>query len=434
MVIFSNQNRVKPSTFGLTFKSKDMTKIFKSVKLALIVCIHLGFTTISFAQNKSSIAVANPNVVGLKSGPTIAAKLVRLELIKQETYMVYDEFDMEDIYKVDSSYRYNCLSKSCLIRMGKELDVDYIISGSFDQLGNKIVISLKIIDVRNETIFRSKVREFDDQEDELQRMTEIVLKDLHDIEIPKTLDDRLKFNNEVITSNNVGRIKNNGPRVGCGVMLGDLSEFATRPEDQGGLDIFPVVSMIGFQLEAQYVGTENFSALVEGIVNVSGLEQGKFIPTLSLMNGFRFGQSGWEFAFGPGLGIKYESKGFFDSEGLFGDAGNYVSENDWAEYGERNFQNATEHPEYYSTGYFVAPSPSEFNEDYNFDKKHADTRGKAGISTSFVFAFGRTFKAGAMNIPVNVFYSSKKGGGLLGVNVGFNVMRSKKSINKRRRR
>jgi hypothetical protein len=47
----------------------------------------------------------------------------------------------------------------------------------------------------------------------------------------------------------------------------------------------------------------------------------------------------------------------------------------------------------------------------------------------FVFAFGRTFRAGALNIPVNLFYSSQKGGGMAGINVGFNVQKSKRPIN-----
>tara|TARA_Y100000385_G_scaffold288456_1_gene355117 strand:+ start:6107 stop:6259 length:153 start_codon:yes stop_codon:yes gene_type:complete len=50
--------------------------------------------------------------------------------------------------------------------------------------------------------------------------------------------------------------------------------------------------MIGYQIEGQYVGTENFSALVEGIFNISGLEQGKLIPTITIFNGFRFGKAG----------------------------------------------------------------------------------------------------------------------------------------------
>jgi hypothetical protein len=214
-------------------------------------------------------------------------------------------------------------------------------------------------------------------------------------------------------------------------MTGNHFEFATRPADQGGLDIFPGVSMIGYQLEAQYVGTENFSALIEGIINISGLEQGQFIPTISLMNGFRFGRAGWEFAFGPGFGIKQVSNGFFDNNGDFGKAGTYVSEKDWSTISQR-YNDPIAHPEFFEDGNFVAPEPSVFNEENNFSTEHGDTRGVTKLSTSFLFAVGRTFRAGALNIPVNVFYSSKKGGGLVGLSVGFNVQKSKKKINERK--
>ena len=400
-----------------------------AARRAGVLIASLTLTCQSFAQEKPTIAVSNPNVVGLKTSATIAAKLLRLELIKMDNYFVYDEFDMEDIYKTDSSYRNNCLSKSCLVRMGKSLDVDYMISGSFDELGNKIVLSLKIIDVKSATIFKTKVEEFDNQPLELQRMVEITLKEMHAVEVQQEIADRLQFKNEVITSNNLGRIKNNGPRIGYGILTGSLTEFATRPESQGGLGIFPAVSMIGYQLEAQYVGTENFSGLVEGIINVSGLEQGQFIPTITIMNGFRFGKGGWEFAFGPGFGVTSESYGFFDTKGSFGDAGNYISQNDWESYADRAYNDESLHPEFFTNGYYTRPDIEEVDSDYNLNSKFSDKRGKASISTSFVFGFGRTFRAGALNMPVNVFYSSKKGGGLVGVNIGFNVLRSKESIN-----
>ena len=395
-----------------------------------ILIAFLIMTCQSFAQEKPTIAVANPNIVGLKTTTTIAAKLLRLELIKMDNYFVYDEFDMEDIYKIDSSYINNCLSKSCLVRMGASLGVDYMITGSFDELGNKIVLSLKVIDVKNESIFKTRVQEFDNQPLELQRMVEITLKEMHAIEVQQETVDRLQFKNEVITSNNLGRIKNNGPRVGYGILTGSLTEFATRSVSQGGLGIFPAVSMIGYQLEAQYVGTENFSGLVEGIINVSGLEQGQFIPTITVMNGFRFGKGGWEFAFGPGFGLKSESYGFFDTNGSFGDAGNYISQNDWEGYADKTYNDIDLYPEFFLNGYYTRPDVSGVNPDYNLNEKHADKRGKVSISTSFVFGFGRTFRAGALNMPVNIFYSSKKGGGLLGINIGFNVLRSKESINK----
>ncbi len=389
-------------------------------------------TMITQAQEtKPTIAIANPNVNGLFTKVESVAKMMRLEFVKMDQHLVLDEFDMSDVLKTNQEFQTNCLGKNCLAKLGKSLNVDYIACGSFDDLSNKIVITVKIIDVKNETIFMSSVREFDDQEVELQRMIEIVLKDMYAIPVKKETADRLAFKNEPITSNNVGRIKNSGPRIGYAYLLGSMNEFARRPEAQGGLDIFPGVSMIGYQLEVQYVGTENFAALVEFLPNISGLEQGQFIPSVTIMNGFRFGKGGWEFAFGPGFSVKKSSFGFFDTEGAFGEANRYYSERDWDEYTTREFSELPEHIDEY--GNFQTPEPSQFVSTYNFDKKYADTRGKTELNTLFVFAFGRTFRSGALNIPVNMFYSSQKGGGMAGVNIGFNVQKSKKPINRRTR-
>lgn len=390
--------------------------------LFLAICGINGFTQ----DNMPTLAVANPNVNSLESKPAIVAKMIRLELIKMNKYKVYDEFDMADVLKANEEFRVECYGQNCLVKLGKELNVDYVLCGSFDGLGNKIALTLKIVDVKNHTIFKSAVKEFDNQEVELQRMIEILLKEMHGVEVQKEINDRLAFKNELITSNNVGKINNSGPRVGYAFLVGSMNEFATRPESQGGLDIFPGISMIGYQVEGQYVGTENFSALVEGIFNVSGLEQGQFIPSITVMNGFRFGKSGWEFAFGPGFSLKQTSRGFFDTDNQFSSNQQYFSESDWYEYANREYAND---PQFSPDGYFVSPTPNDFNSKYNFDKRYGDTRGDLKLNTMFVFAFGRTFRAGALNIPVNLFYSSQKGGGMAGVNVGFNVQKSKRPIN-----
>ncbi len=371
----------------------------------------------------STIAVAKPYVNNLSSGQESVAKMMRLELIKLNIYKVYDEFDMNEIIKSNENFQKDCFGQTCLTNMGEALNTDYMLFGSFDKLSNRIVVSIKMIDVKNKTLFASKVREFENQEYELQRMIEIVLKEMNAQEVDKELVSRLSFKNEPITSTNVGRINNSGPRVGTAYLLGSFNEFALRPESQGGLDIKPVISMIGYQFEEQYVGTENFSALVECIVNVSGIEQGQFIPTVTLLNGFRFGKAGWEFAFGPGIGLKKTSQGFFDKDNLFG--GGYFSQSDWNEYADRNFM---DDPQYQVNNTFVRPEPTTFNSSYIYART-ADTRGQVRFNTSFVFAVGRTFHAGALNIPVNLFYSSQKGGGLAGINIGFNVQTNKEPIN-----
>ncbi|MEN9699861.1 MAG: hypothetical protein RLZZ301_1059 [Bacteroidota bacterium] len=379
----------------------------KAKNWILSVCILL-FASRSFAEKLPTIAVANPNINTLTIKAESAAKMMRLELIKMAKYSVYDEFDMAEALKAKEEFRQGCFGQSCLSNLGEELKVDYVMSGSFDGLGNKIVLTVKIIDVKTRSIYKSAVREFDNQEAEIQRMIEIVLKEMHGIAVDKVLTDRLAFKNEVISSNNVGKINNSGPRVGVAYLTGSLHEFATRDEQYGGLGIAPFASMIGYQVEGQYVGTENFSALIEGIFNISGLEQGQFVPSVSLLNGFRFGKGNYEFAFGPRFGLTSTSQGFFDTDKLYSLDGHYFSQSDWNQYAASN------------------PSTPLV---YNFEK-HFDSRGDKSLSTSFIIAFGKTFQAGALNVPVNVFYSSQKGGGYAGVNIGFNVQKSKQPINK----
>lgn len=396
--------------------------------LYLMLTLTLKFSAQTTQEVKPTIAVANPNVTSMAVKPETVSKMMRLELIKLDKYKVYDEFDMADVIKTNPAFAQDCYGQNCLIKLGEGLNTNYMMCGSLDLLGNKIAITLKIIDVKNKTIYMSAVREFDNQELEIQRMIEIILKEMHGATVDKVLIDRLSFKNELITSNNIGKVNNSGPRVGVAGLVGSINEFATRSEDQGGLGIQPMVSMIGYQLEGQYVGTENFSALVEGVLNISGLEQGQFIPSFTFMNGFRFGKGSWEFAFGPGFGLKKVSNGFMDTENKFGTNEQYFSEADWNTYAYDTYRND---PQYNTSGYFVAPTPEQVsgNSTYNFGKSFYDKRGITKLNTSFVFAFGRTFKAGALNIPVNIFYSSQRGGGYVGCNVGFNVIKSKKEIN-----
>lgn len=392
----------------------------KTILISLGFIAQIGFIN---SQVKPKIAVADPSVQGLYATPQTAGKLLRLELINLSTYSVYDEFDMNDLIRDKPEFESNCLGLNCLVNMGETLGADFMLSGSIDGLGNKIVISLKIIDVKNKTLHLSGMKEFDNQEAELQRMIRILLDEMHGKESQKDLVDRLKYKDELITSTNVGKINNNGPRVGYGFMTGSMYEFATRPSNQGGLEIFPGVSMIGYQFEGQYVGTENFSALVEGIINFTGMEQGIFIPSLTLLNGFRFGKAGWEIAFGPGLTLRKQSEGFFDKDDVFHKGANhYFSRSDWEEYTRQN--NYTD-----TSGNFILVNPSDISDaEYTFEK-HFDSRGEVHFATLWVIGVGRTFRAGALNIPVNVFYSSVGKGGMAGLSVGFNVQKKKKPIN-----
>jgi hypothetical protein len=360
-------------------------------------------------ENKSTIATALPNVDNIQVSREIIAKLIQIELIKLEKYKVYDEFDIQEGIDSDERFTKNCYGKNCLIALGKAVDVDYIVSTSLLRFGGQIVISIKFIEVETGEIIKNDVKEFIDDADHIQQMLQVLIRKMHGIDMQKEHVARIVKDDQPIHSKSVGKVNNSGPRVGYSLLTGDLNELAQRPTSQGGLDIFPAVSMIGYQFEKEYIGTENFSALGEVLLTVSGLEQGIAIPSLTVMNGLRFGAKGWEFAFGPGIGFRRTSEGFFDTEGLYGQPGKYWSINDFRNSDHQQFDPETE----------VAMSPA-----YDITE-NADQRGNdLGISTRWVMAVGRTFRSGGLNIPVNIFYSSMRNSSMVGVSIGFNIIKN----------
>lgn len=388
------------------------------MKTKLIITQVLMLIFLSFSAEAQTAAVSNISTHGVGLSPEIAAKLTRIELMKTEKYVLLDEFDMESALQSKGPFD-NCYGKTCLTDMGKALGVDYMISGSIDKLGSKIVISIKIIDVKNEKLQMTKTMEFDDQPEEIPRMIEIVLKSMFGLDVNMDTAKALTFKNEVITSTNVGKVSNSGPRFGIAYAgFSGIDDFFMRPKREGGLDSYPIMTNIGYQFEMQYVGTENFSALFEVIPNVAGLEQGNFIPTLSLLNGFRFGQGGWEFAFGPSFGARKMLDGVVTN-------GVFQTKNDfWADEYEIW---AADPNNFDSFGNIVTPYQKSNPETTS----RMDTRGDLEFNTNWLMAFGRTFKAGALNIPVNIYYSGNKYGAVIGSSVGFNIITSKKSINQK---
>ena len=63
---------------------------------------------------------------------------------------------------------------------------------------------------------------------------------------------------------------------------------------------------------------------------------------------------------------------------------------------------------------------SEYDNPYDIIER-MDSRGEPKIATSWVWAIGKTFKSGYLNMPVNIYFSQKTRGWIVGASIGFNV-------------
>ncbi len=367
--------------------------VIKSRMLGALMVASVSAT----AQNleKPVAAVLGIDSKGVIQDSESVGYMVRLELEKANVYNVMDKYDVEEAVKKNNIDLKTCFGKSCVVAAGKVLSANKMITGSVERFGEKIVISLKVIDVKLEAVEKQETTEYLNLQPELQRMIAISVQKLMGIATDQNVMNLL-INYDAPVESPKTQIKLNGPRMGFSMATGDAATVLTAPESEGGYNMYPATFQFGWQQEWQYLSSGDFQALVELFPMIGGLESGKFIPSLTFLNGFRMGKNGWEFAFGPSFRLVKKAEGFW------GDGNNGTTDGQW-------YLNQSN------------PLPSSYP-----TIKRLDSRGNIVLSTSLFFGVGRTFKSGYLNIPVNLYVLPKKEGTIIGASFGFNLYRKPK--------
>lgn len=319
------------------------------------------------------------------------ADQLRLELEKQDRYQVLDRFDMDYLMTQNKIDYQNCLSRYCLEDISPKLNIDKLAVGNVKLLDNRISITIKIFDKASKQFEKAQTSDFLNLPTEIGTMIHLTVNDLHGIKNDEALVGKLTKKNDYESAvNNPTELclRSDGPRMGFTSFIFEpgVSKILKDKKYNGGFEAFPVMFQFGYQIEKQYLNEGNFQALFEFIPMVTGLDQGLFIPSFTLMNGIRNNTSGWEFAFGPTLSIVTKSKGYYDAQG------------DWHKLSE-----------------------TEQNNSGFGTETRLDSRGTAAFQTGFVLAAGKTFKSGKLNIPVNMYMIPHAQGARVGVSFGFNA-------------
>ncbi len=363
--------------------------------LALVVIILISFNSLK-SQERLKLGIISMDTKDLIVDNQTMTNLVHLELEKVSVYEVMDKYDVAEMVKQNGIDVDACFGKTCLVSIGQTLDADLMLSGSSEKFGNKIVFIFRLIDVKQDRIIKTDVMEFIDQQDQLQTMVRMCINNLIDKENDKYLIDLLVNYDQPITSYRT-TLSLNGPRVGAFYTFGDAAKRMQASKDQGGYDMYPVSNIIGYQYEKQFLSSGDFQALFEVLPAINGLESGVIIPSVTTMIGFRFNQSGIEFGLGPVFRMTQTAEGYFDSNG------------DWI---------------------LRSDVPRELREGIAFQEQ-IDRRGKYGMSSGMIFALGKTFRSGYLNMPVNIYVSPRKQGTVAGIILGFNVAKIPANISKK---
>lgn len=352
------------------------------------------------AQNKSggnrkTVTVLNVDSKGLSLDPAQMGNLARLELDKIDTFEVMDRYDASYLIDKNKLNIANCYGKLCLVEIGSVLKSDKMFSGSVELYGEAIIVTMRLVDVASATVEKTQVKEFLNIPKEVQKMIGITIREMFGRKSDEILLNSLTkpFNYENAINNPYRtRLDLSGPRMGLTVFTGEPATILSAHRSEGGYDAMPAMFQFGYQFEQQYLNEGNFQALFEFIPLISGLDQGMFIPSLTIMNGIRNNQNGWEFAFGPTLSVVRKAD-------VYNVDGHWHLESEWKEVDSTN-----------------TPVPIPY-----FVERRFDSRGELSLNSGFVFAFGRTFKSGKLNIPVNAYIIPSRNGMRFGASFGFNA-------------
>lgn len=367
----------------------------KLVEISVIASLFIFLSLNIFAQ-KQSLTVLNLDSQGIDYTSKQLGNLVRMEIEKLDKFEVTDRYDVAYLIEKHNLKIDNCYGKICLVEIGKLLKSDKMMSGSAEMYGNKIILSLRLVDVKSEKIEKAQVKEFLKYPNEIQSMIRIIMYEMFELPTDELANQIKSLTNEeqyenVLTNPDKDKLNLSGPRLGLTYFDGTVAEIMKKPRYEGGYDVLPVMFMFGYQFEVQYLNSGNFQALFEFIPTITGVDQGLLLPNLSILMGFRHNIKGWELALGPTAGLTTKANGYY----TYDTAGNKVwnLSTDW-----------------------VGPEPNQ-----NHVEKRIDSRGHVTYHTGFVFAFGKSFKSGRMNYPVNFFMIPSKDSMRFGLTFGFNA-------------
>lgn len=365
---------------------KTSFNLFAAIVL-LTVCF---FTPNVQAQSvRPTITVLNIDTKGIQLDPTQMGNLARIELEKLDTFDVTDRYDV--VYLVDKNKLNitSCYGKLCLLEVGNTIQTDYMFTGSVELYGQTIITTFRLINVKKGTVERTSVDEYLNFPQEVQQMVNVSIRKMFGLTNNEELVLRLtkKFDYENSINNpNKSRLNLQGPRFGYTFLFGPDAEILKAPASEGGYDANPAMFQFGYQFEKQYLNEGNYQALFEFIPMITGVDQQMVIPSFTILNGFRNNKYGWEIAIGPSVSLgTFSEKAKID--------GKYYSEDALREAGIT---------------------------DYEL-KKTMDSHGDLQLTSALVVGFGKTFKSGRMNIPVNIWGTIPTQQGFrLGISVGYN--------------
>ncbi len=120
---------------GLTFALGDERKLVVGPKFLI-------------GEAERTIAVANFDPQGVSAtDAAIISDMLRSRLIKEGAFNVIEKANMDKVLQEQAFQQTGCTTSECAVKLGKILNVKYLVVGSFGKLLDRYVVSMRVVDI-----------------------------------------------------------------------------------------------------------------------------------------------------------------------------------------------------------------------------------------------------------------------------------------------
>src|ERR1035437_3665693 len=246
--------------------TKNLKRIFLA-GMAGILTTMSAQTTKTEKHYRAKLIVLNIDSRGVGLDPVQMGNLVRIEMDKLDTFEVMDRYDVSYLIEKNQLKVENCYGKLCLLEIAKVLRPDKILTGSVELLGESILVTVRLIDVKAESIEKTQVVEFVNIPGELPNMVSITVRKLFGMHNDNFLLSKLtkRYDYESLINNpKEEQLRLNGTRMGFTVLTGQTALDLARSKSEGGYAVqTPAMFQFGYQFERQYLNAGQVQALFE---------------------------------------------------------------------------------------------------------------------------------------------------------------------------
>ena len=130
------------------------------------------------SSGRSTLAVASFDPQNVSAGDAaVIADMFRSELVKAGRFDVVEKANMDKVLAEQSFQQSGCTTQECAVKLGRVLNVRYLIVGSFGKLLDQYVVSFRMVETETaKVVFSDDARELSSQRDVYKAITAMTAK------------------------------------------------------------------------------------------------------------------------------------------------------------------------------------------------------------------------------------------------------------------